>query len=61
MLVSSGATLFSVQAILGHSNPVTTQRYAHLSIKALHEATRGASAIITGAMPAESEGVSQAA
>ena len=61
MLANSGSTLFSIQAILGHSNPVTTQRYAHLSIKALHEASAGASAIITGAMPAESEGVSQAA
>lgn len=61
MLVNSGSSLYNVQAILGHSNPITTQRYAHLSIKALHEASAGASAIITGAMPAESEGVSRAA
>jgi integrase len=61
MLVNSGSSLYNVQAILGHSNPITTQRYAHLSIKALHEASAGASAIITGAMPAESEGLSRAA
>ena len=61
MLVNSGSSLYVVQQILGHANPITTQRYAHLSIKALHEASAGASAIITGAMPAESESVSQAA
>ena len=60
MLVNSGSSLYVVQQILGHANPITTQRYAHLSIKALHEASAGASAIITGAMPAESESVSQA-
>ena len=61
MLVNSGSSLYVVQQILGHANPITTQRYAHLSIKALHEASAGASAIITGAMPAESKGVSRAA
>ena len=61
MLVNSGSSLYVVQQILGHANPVTTQRYAHLSIKALHEASAGASKIITGAMPAQSESVSRAA
>ncbi|HPV45211.1 MAG TPA: tyrosine-type recombinase/integrase [Methylotenera sp.] len=59
--VSSGASLFIVQQLLGHANPITSMRYSHLSIKALQEASLGASAIITGAMPAESEGVSRAA
>ena len=59
--VSSGASLFIVQQLLGHQNPITSMRYSHLSIKALQEASLGASAIITGAMPVESEGVSQAA
>ena len=50
-LVSSGRTLFEVQQILGHSSPIVTQRYAHLSTKALQEATSAASDVITDAMP----------
>jgi integrase len=50
MLINSGATLFIVQQVLGHADPVTTQRYSHLSIKTLQEASAGASAIINGAM-----------
>ena len=42
-LVNSGRTLYEVQQILGHSNPVVTQRYAHLSTKALQEAADSAS------------------
>lgn len=61
MLINSGSSLYIVQQILGHANPITTQRYAHLSIKSLHEASAGASAIITGAMPAQSESASRAA
>lgn len=61
MLINSGSSLYIVQQILGHANPITTQRYAHLSIKSLHEASAGASAIITGAMPVESKGASRAA
>ncbi|KEA63904.1 Integrase [Marinobacterium lacunae] len=38
LLVNNGRTLYEVQHILGHSNPVVTQRYAHLSTKALQEA-----------------------
>ena len=37
-LVNNGRSLYEVQQILGHSNPVVTQRYAHLSTKALQEA-----------------------
>ena len=50
-LVSSGRTLFEVQQILGHSSPIVTQRYAHLSTKALQEATSAASDVLTDAMP----------
>ncbi|HSI42847.1 MAG TPA: tyrosine-type recombinase/integrase [Methylotenera sp.] len=60
MLINSGSTLYVVQQILGHANPITSQRYAKLSITSLHHASAGASAIISGAMPAESEVASRA-
>jgi len=50
-LVNSGRTLYEVQQILGHSDPKVTQRYAHLSTKALQEAASSASDAINGAMP----------
>lgn len=49
-LVNSGRTLYEVQQILGHSDPSVTQRYAHLSTKALQDAANSASDIIKGAM-----------
>jgi len=49
-LVISGRTLYEVQQILGHSNPVVTQRYAHLSSRALRDAADSASAAIDGAL-----------
>lgn len=55
MLINSGSSLYLVGQVLGHADPITTQRYAHLSIKSLHEASAGASAIIAGAMPAEQD------
>lgn len=42
-LVNAGNTLYTVQQILGHSDPSVTQRYAHLSTKALQEAANSAS------------------
>ena len=42
-LVNSGRTLYEVQHILGHSSPVVTQRYAHLSTKSLQDAADSAS------------------
>ena len=48
-LVNSGRTLYEVQQILGHSNPTVTQRYAHLSSKALQDAANSASIIIRAA------------
>ena len=49
-LVNSGRTLYEVQQILGHSDPTVTQRYAHLSTRALQDAADSASAIIEGAL-----------
>jgi integrase len=49
MLIQSGASLYLVQQILGHSNPITTQRYSHVSMQTLHEASANAAAIITRA------------
>ena len=52
-LINSGSSLFIVQQILGHSVPSVTQRYAHLSVKSLNDASDNASAIIKGAMKQE--------
>ena len=49
-LVNSGRTLYEVQQILGHSDPMVTQRYAHLSSKSLQAAAASASNAITEAM-----------
>ncbi|WP_020683947.1 site-specific integrase [Marinobacterium rhizophilum] len=51
-LVNDGRTLYEVQQILGHSSPTVTQRYAHLSTKALQEAADSASLQI-GAVSSE--------
>lgn len=45
-LVNNGRSLYEVQQILGHSSPVVTQRYAHLSTKSLQEAAASASLAI---------------
>lgn len=51
-LVNSGMSLYSVQQILGHSDPSVTTRYAHLSTKSLQEAANCASMKIKEAMAA---------
>ena len=43
LMISAGRTLYEVQQVLGHSSPIVTQRYAHLSTKALQEAAATAS------------------
>lgn len=53
-LINSGSSLYIVQQILGHSDPIITQRYAHLSMKSLNDASDSASAIIKGAMDKKS-------
>jgi integrase len=47
-LVSGGATLPMIGALLGHTSPSTTARYAHLFIDPLRAATESAGAVITG-------------
>jgi integrase len=42
-LVSAGKTLYECQQLLGHSSPAVTQRYAHLTAKALEDASAAAS------------------
>jgi integrase len=48
-LVNNGRTLYEVQQILGHSSSIVTQRYAHLSTKALQDAANSASLAILNA------------
>jgi integrase len=49
MLVSGGQTLPVIGALLGHSSPQTTARYAHLMDDPLRKATDTVGAIIEGA------------
>lgn len=42
-LVNGGSTLYEVQQILGHSAPIVTMRYSHLSDEALQKASSKAS------------------
>jgi integrase len=48
-LVSGGAPLPLIGALLGHSNPITTARYAHLFSDPLKAATERVGAVITAA------------
>jgi integrase len=48
-LVSGGASLPLIGALLGHSNPMTTARYAHLFRDPLKEATERVGAVIEAA------------
>ncbi len=48
MLVSSGLSLPIIGSLLGHSQPATTARYAHLADDPLRAATERVGAIITG-------------
>jgi integrase len=52
-LASAGVGLHTIGRLLGHTNPRTTHRYAHLLDDPLREATEKASALITGKPPAE--------
>jgi integrase len=45
---SSGASLSLIGALLGHSNPATTARYAHLMLDPLREAAERVGAVVTG-------------
>jgi integrase len=59
LLINSGRSLFEVQKILGHSTPIMTQRYAHLSTKTLQEASNAASDAIQAAMDKSASGDGQ--
>jgi site-specific recombinase XerD len=59
LLINSGRSLFEVQKILGHSTPIMTQRYAHLSTKTLQEASNAASDAIQAAMDKTASGDGQ--
>jgi integrase len=53
ILASAGLSLPVIGALLGHTTPVTTARYAHLLDDPFRQATERASAIITGRAAAE--------
>jgi len=48
-LVNSGHSLYEVQQLLGHSNPRTTMRYAHLSSETLLRVTESVATIVSSA------------
>jgi integrase len=50
VLVNSGRSLYEVQMILGHSSPIVTQRYAHLSTRSMQDAAASASAVLQSAL-----------
>ena len=47
-LVKEGVSLYVVQQLLGHTQPRTTQRYAHLAQQTLLDATEVVSSVICG-------------
>ena len=47
-LVNQGASLYVVQHLLGHTQPRTTQRYAHLAPETMQEAAQIAGNVIEG-------------
>ena len=56
-LVNEGVSLYVVQALLGHANARTTQRYAHLASDTLTDATE----IVDGIVAAQPRVVTPAA
>lgn len=49
MLVSSGLSLPTIGALLGHTQPSTTHRYAHLADNPLREATQRVGRMVAAA------------
>jgi hypothetical protein len=47
-LVNQGVSLYVVQALLGHTQPRMTQRYAHLATQTLLDAAEVVSSVICG-------------
>jgi len=50
-VLQNGGSLYSVQILLGHSDPRVSQRYAKLSMEAQRAAANGASMIVPKATP----------
>ena len=50
MLANAGVSIYIIQNVLSHSDPATTQKYAHLSKKTLQDASNEVSLIINTAM-----------
>jgi len=50
LAVNSGASLYEVQAMLGHSTPQMTQRYAHLADSGLRRATQAVANVVNAAV-----------
>jgi integrase len=63
-VLANGGSLYSVQLLLGHSDPRVSQRYGRLSLEAQRHAANGASLIVTNstppAAPAGQEAVAEA-
>jgi site-specific recombinase XerD len=53
VLVSSGQSLPIIGALLGHTQPATTARYAHLFDDPLRQATERVGAVVSGKPAAE--------
>lgn len=48
LLVNAGHSLYEVQTLLGHSDPRTTMRYAHLGTESLISAAESISRLVSG-------------
>jgi site-specific recombinase XerD len=59
ILASAGVPLYTIGALLGHTQPSTTARYAHLLTAPLQQATDRAGSVITAAENGESAEVLQ--
>ena len=49
-MAQAGISLYTIQGVLGHSSPIVTQRYAHLSTKTLQAASDKVADAISEAM-----------
>lgn len=55
--INAGATLYEVQALLGHSSPAMTMRYSHLSDSSLRRASNAVGSVVVQALRNAKEGV----
>lgn len=59
--VNSGASLYEVQKLLGHSSPTMTQRYAHLASDTIRRASEAMAVVAAGAAAVAPAGAAAAA